>query len=153
MKKLVLVLLAMLVSICIYAQSSTLRKKHLNQTNQVAIEGYDPVAYFTQHRAIKGSKTISHTALGVTYYFSSQENKKLFIRNRDKYEPQYGGWCASAMSSNGQKVKVDPTNFKIIDSKLYLFCDTSYKNSLSGWKKDEKSVILKGDKNWGEQYK
>jgi YHS domain-containing protein len=134
-------------------QSTTLRKKHFNGENSIAIEGYDPVAYFTEHRAVKGDKTIALTTLGITYYFSSLENKKTFAKNRAKYEPQYGGWCATDMSANGKKTPVDPTKFKIIDGKLYLFCDASYKNALSGWKTNEKGVIVKADKNWGDQYK
>lgn len=153
MKKSILFFVLIIACCAAYGQSSTLRKKHFNEQNNVAIDGYDPVAYFTQHKAVKGLNTIAITTLGITYYFSSLENKKLFIKNRAKYEPQYGGWCAYAMSTTGTKAKVDPTNFKIIDQKLYLFCDESSKNAISGWKKEEKTVIAKGDKNWSEQYK
>lgn len=150
MKKLVLILLGLCLWASAGAQSSTLRKKQFNQTNSVAIDGYDPVAYFTKHRAVKGLKTIAYTSLGVTYYFSSTEHKKMFMKNHAKYEPQYGGWCASAMSETGSKAQIDPNSFKIIDGKLYLFCQPQSSYSKSAW---GKTGIVKADKNWGEQNK
>src|SRR5882672_2704822 len=101
--------------------ASALRKKQFNLDDGIAISGYDPVAYFKQGKAVKGKKEFAIYAEGVTYYLSSAENKEEFKKNSSKYEPQYGGWCAYAMGSDGTKVDVDPETFKIIDGKLFLF--------------------------------
>ena len=100
---------------------SALRKKIFNLEKGIAIQGYDPVAYFTSNKAIKGSKDLAVVFEGVSYYFSSIENKEAFKKNPAKYEPQYGGWCAYAMGHDGSKVEIDPETFKIIDNKLYLY--------------------------------
>ena len=72
-----------------------LRKKQFNLSkSSIAIAGYDPVAYFRQNKAVEGSKSHSLVHEGVTYYFSSAENKQAFQSKPSSYEPQYGGWCA-----------------------------------------------------------
>ncbi|MEO7307056.1 MAG: YHS domain-containing (seleno)protein [Ferruginibacter sp.] len=128
--------------------ASLLRKKHNNLSDGLAIKGYDPVAYFTQHKAVKGSKENAVYHQGVTYYFSSVENKELFKANPFKYEPEYGGWCAYAMGKNGEKVSVDPATFKIINGKLYLFYNKYFTNTLTDWNKDETNLKQKADANW-----
>ena len=94
---------------------SLLRTKNFNLEKGIAIQGYDPVAYFKQNKAVKGIAEFSATYQGVTYNFSSIENKNAFIKSPSVYEPKYGGWCAYAMGKNGEKVEVDPETFKIID--------------------------------------
>lgn len=137
------------ISSTLFAQSnSSERVKQYNLEKQVAIQGYDPVAYFTQLKAIKGSPKINLSYLGIIYYFSSEANKKLFEANPQKYEPQYGGWCAYAMGSNAEKVEIDPKTFKILDGKLYLFYNAYWNNTLKSWNKDEKNLKIKADKNW-----
>ena len=64
------------------------------------------------------------------------------------YEPQYGGWCAYAMGTSGEKVKVDPETFKIIDGRLFLFYNAFFNNTLNSWNKDEKNYHTKADQNW-----
>ena len=73
----------------VFAQDA-IRKKHFNLVDGVAIEGYDPVAYFTRNKAVKGKKELAVYNQGATYYFSSAENKELFKKNPAQYEPQYG---------------------------------------------------------------
>jgi len=116
--------------------------------NNVAISGYDPVAYFTQNKAIEGKKEFSTNANGVVYYFATQTNKDLFKANVAKYEPQYGGWCAYAMGATGEKVEIDPETFKIIDNKLYLFYNKYFNNTLKSWNKDENRLKIKADASW-----
>lgn len=125
-----------------------LRKKQYNLEKGVAIQGYDPVAYFKQLKAIKGNKQLFFTYQDVTYYFSSAENKEDFVRSPAKYEPQYGGWCAYAMGAKGEKVSVDPETFKLIDGKLYLFYNHLFNNTLTSWNKDEPALKTKADANW-----
>ena len=127
---------------------SALRAKEFNLEKSVAIQGYDPVAYFLQAKAVKGNKQFAALADGVTYYFSSAANKDLFVKEYKKYEPQYGGWCAYAMGANNEKVAIDPETFKIVNGKLYLFYHSWVNNTLSKWNKDETNLKTKADKNW-----
>lgn len=124
------------------------RTKHFNLENGLAIEGYDPVAYFTAGRAVKGSSSYAYTHLGVNYYFASDANRKAFASNPAQYEPQYGGWCAFAMGDYGKKVEVDPETFKIVNGKLYLFYNAYFNNTLVSWNKDENNLRNKADYNW-----
>lgn len=124
------------------------RTKDFNLEKGVAIQGYDPVAYFVQGKAIKGNTAFAVNAEGVTYYLSSKANKDLFLKNYKMYEPQYGGWCAYAMGATGEKVEVDPETFKVLDGKLYLFYHTWVNNTLTKWNKDESRLKQSADKNW-----
>lgn len=147
MKHLFASLLLLGATITLSAQKPA-RSQQFNLQKNVAIQGYDPVAYFTEHKAIKGKKEFAVNAEGVLYYLSSVANKDLFIRNYKNYEPQYGGWCAYAMGANGEKVEVDPKTFKILDNKLYLFYNSFFNNTLIKWNKDEASLRSNADKNW-----
>jgi len=66
----------------------------------------------------------------------------------ERYNPQYGGWCAYAMGDTGEKVSVDPETFKILDGKLYLFYHTFLSNTLNSWNEDEEHLKMEADKNW-----
>lgn len=134
-----------------YSQTN-LRVKHFNLEKGIAIQGYDPVAYFTQNKAVKGSKKIAVIAEGITYYFSTVDNKELFKKDFKQYEPQYGGWCAYAMGATNEKVEIDPETFKITDGKLFLFYHSWGNNTLPKWNKDENNLHVKADKNWSELY-
>src|SRR5688500_13792154 len=94
-----------------FAQDASLRMKHHNLQDGVALQGYDAVTYFNQFKAVKGSKTNTFLHEGVKYYFSSVGNMEEFRKNPSKYEPAYGGWCAYAMGSSGEKVSIDPKTF------------------------------------------
>jgi len=131
---------------------SALRNKIFNLEKGIAIQGYDPVAYFTSNKAIKGSKDLAVVFEGVSYYFSSIENKEAFKKNPAKYEPQYGGWCAYAMGHDGSKVEIDPETFKIIDNKLYLYYNKYFNNTLKTWNKDEANLKSHADVNWKKIY-
>lgn len=152
MKKLVVVLL-ILVSVSSFAQNEAKRVNQYNLENKTAIQGYDPVGYFNQGKAVKGKKEISVSYQGVVYLFSSAENKNAFLKNPLKYEPQYGGWCAYAMGSAGEKVEINPETFKIIDGKLYLFYNAYFNNTLKSWNKDENNLKSQADTNWKKIYK
>ncbi|MEO8534786.1 MAG: YHS domain-containing (seleno)protein [Flavobacterium sp.] len=152
MKKLILILFV-LVSIPSFSQNDAKRVAEYNLENKVAIQGYDPVAYFKQNKAIKGKNDISTSYMGVTYKFSSAANKDLFIKNPMAYEPQFGGWCAYAMGSAGEKVEINPETFKITDGKLYLFYNAYFNNTLKSWNKDETSLKAKAEVNWKKIYK
>lgn len=131
----------------ILAQTAV-RAKQFNLENGLAIQGYDPVAYFTQNKAIEGNKQFSANFEGATYRFVSAANKDLFLKDPKKYEPQYGGWCAYAMGATGEKVEIDPETFKILNGKLYLFYHSWANNTLPKWNKDEVNLKSKADKSW-----
>lgn len=134
-----------------FAQSDEVRKKEFNiERSGLALDGYDPVSYFTQGEAVHGKKDIALTFREVVYRFSSIENRDLFKGHPDRYEPQYGGWCAYAMGANGEKVEVDPETFKIVDGKLYLFYNKFFNNTLESWNKDEVHLKLNADKTWSQ---
>lgn len=141
-------LLVFFVVFTVFSQNQGKRTTEFNLEKKVAIQGYDPVGYFKQNKAIKGKKEISTTYEGVIYYFSSVENKNLFVKTPAKYEPQYGGWCAYAMGDSGDKVEINPETFKIVDGKLFLFYNAYFNNTLKSWNKNEATLKAKADVNW-----
>lgn len=147
MKKLVIVMLV-LTSFLAQAQDAAFRSKGYNISDGLGIQGYDPVAYFSQGKAVKGSKEHALYHQGVTYHFATAADKELFKKDPSKYEPQYGGWCAYAMGAKGEKVTVDPKTFKITDGKLFLFYNKYFNNTLEGWNKDEGNLKTHADVNW-----
>ncbi|MBK9176362.1 MAG: YHS domain protein [Flavobacteriales bacterium] len=112
------------------------------------VEGHDPVAYFTQNKAVKGSPQIALTHQGATFRFSSTAHRDLFQKEPGRYMPQYGGWCAFAMGDYGKKVEVDPETFKVKDGKLYLFYNAFFNNTLTSWNKEEQRLRASADRNW-----
>ncbi len=148
MKHSFLLLLFMTLVFSAFTQAPEIRKKQYNLSNSLAISGYDPVAYFTVKKAVKGKSTYSVTEKNVTYYFSSKENLETFVKNPSAYEPEYGGWCAYAMGATGEKVPVDPETFKIVNNKLYLFYNRFFNNTLKDWNKDEANLKSKADIAW-----
>lgn len=87
----------------------------------VAILGYDPVAYFTDGRAVQGKPEINQSWLGATWHFASTEHRDLFAAQPMSYVPQYGGFCAGSVSMGKITDNIDPNSWRIIDGKLYLF--------------------------------
>ena len=133
--------------------AGVLRKKHFNLESGIAIKGYDPVAYFTQNKAVKGKKELAVSHQAIVYYFSSPENKELFKAAPYKYEPEYGGWCAYAMGQNGEKISVDPETFKVLNGHLYLFYNRYFTNTLKDWNKNETTLKRNADLNWPKLFK
>jgi len=110
----------------------------------VAAGGYDPVAYFVQSKPIKGSDAYAMTYKGATWRFASRENLETFRTNPAAYAPQYGGYCAWAVSQ-GYTAKGDPEYWRIVDGKLYLNYDAKVQ---ARWEKDIPGFIAKADANW-----
>lgn len=133
------------------AQSNiAVRKQQFNLENGLALQGYDAVAYFTKNKAVKGTAAYTFTYKNVMYRFATPANLKAFQENPEKYEPQYGGWCAYAMGATGEKVEVDPETFKIKDGKLFLFYHSFINNTLPKWNKDEENLHKKADASWSK---
>lgn len=133
-------------------QEADRRTKEYNLDDHVAISGYDPVAYFTQNKAVKGNPANTFTYEGVQYHFSTKANLETFRKDPAKYEPAYGGWCAFAMGSAGQKVEIDPETFKVKDGRLYLFYNQFLNNTLPKWNADEAKLNKQADANWKKIY-
>jgi YHS domain-containing protein len=110
----------------------------------VAVKGYDPVAYFTMSKPVKGSPNFSARHEGATYWFASAEHRSAFTAQPDKYVPQYGGYCAYGVSQ-GAKPDIDPTAFAVVDGKLYLNLNASVQ---SRWTKDAAGYIKAADEKW-----
>lgn len=147
----ILVTAFLILSSVLQAQTA-LRTKHYNTEKGLAVEGYDLVSYFSQNKAIKGDARWTVVDEGITYRFSSESNKNLFLKNPRNYQPQYGGWCAYAMGATGEKVEVDPETFKVLNGKLYLFYHSWTNNTLTKWNKDEAHLRTEADKNWQKTY-
>ena len=130
-----------------FAQSDDVRKKNYNIKKSIAIDGYDPVSYF-DNKPTEGKEELEFNYKGITYLFVNVANLNKFKATPEKYEPAYGGWCAYAMGESGEKVKIDPETYKILDGKLYLFYNFWGTNTLSDWNKNEKPLKLKSDQNW-----
>ena len=113
-------------------------------TDQGAIRGYDPVAYFTDGKPVKGDSGITHSWEGATWYFASDDNRKEFIANPKKYAPAYGGYCAYAVA-NGYTATTDPDAWSIVDDRLYLNYSPAVKQR---WEKNVTGYISKANKNW-----
>lgn len=144
-----LLFLGILNSSLSISQDISVRMKHFNiSSTGLAIQGYDPVAYFLQQKPVKGKKELAVIHLGLTYYFSSASNKAIFLQAPSAYEPEYGGWCAYAMGAKGEKVSVDPATFKIVNNKLYLFYNRLFNNTLTDWNKDEMILKSKANHSW-----
>ena len=92
----------------------------LNLENTIALHGYDPVAYFTENRAVKGSRRILERLGSATYYFASGGNRYEFLRDAPRYQPQFGGYCAASLA-RGRLEDINPHLFVIYEGKLYLF--------------------------------
>jgi YHS domain-containing protein len=111
----------------------------------VAINGYDPVAYFTENRAMKGSEKYTYDWLGTPWHFANDDHRELFRSDPVKYAPQYGGYCAGEVAGSGSTtVNIDPVSFKIIEGKLYLTYDKVHTDGFG----TDAAEIKKADANW-----
>jgi YHS domain-containing protein len=110
----------------------------------LAVSGYDPVAYFDEGRAVAGTSEFSLEWGGVTWRFENPEHLALFRAEPERYAPQYGGYCAWAVS-NGKIASSDPEAWKIVDGKLYLNYSRSVQEQ---WQGDVPGNIHRADANW-----
>ena len=144
MKFLSFIKLPAIIFISLFIMVSQVSAASVNLSGGVAIQGYDPVAYFTDNVAVKGSDAITINHEGATYQFASEAHKQAFVSNPEKYVPQYGGYCAFAVA-HGSKASIHPDKFTIVNDKLYLNLNGSVQ---SMWRKDTSSFISRADDNW-----
>ena len=114
--------------------------------DNVAIRGYDPVAYFTESKPVLGNDQHTFVWNDAVWKFSSQKNLDTFKSDPEKYAPQFGGYCAYGMGDgDGHKAPTSPDAWTIVDGKLYLNYNTNVQKM---WKKDQEAFIIKAVDNW-----
>ncbi len=118
----------------------------INRNSQgVALKGHDPVAYFTVGEPVKGRPEFEHRWQGAVWRFSSAGNRDLFAADPARYAPQYGGYCAYAVSK-GHTADISPAAWRIVDGKLYL----NHRFAKGKFEKDVAGAIASADRNWPE---
>jgi YHS domain-containing protein len=153
MKKILVLSIAAIVGLGIAAYFLFIKEPVFKATNGflvnlnnkgVIIEGYDPVAYFTDNKPVKGSEQFTAQFEGATYWFASAEHAGLFKKDPKKYAPQYGAFCGYAVSI-GKLRPVDPLIYQIEDGRLIL---QHTQEAYDLFNKDLKNSTAKADKNW-----
>ena len=124
------------------AQATSAPQRYLE--GELALSGYDPVAYFTDGKPVEGSANLEAVWDGATWRFANTDYKRAFLENPEKYAPQYGGFCAYAVSQ-GYTASADPHAWSIVDDKLYV----NYNKAVRGlWNLRRSHYIKQGDQNW-----
>jgi YHS domain-containing protein len=110
----------------------------------VGLKGYDPVGYFKAGGPVEGEPTITAVHNGTMYAFANEANRDAFVAEPERYLPEYGGFCAMAMTF-GKKVDIDPNAWKIVDGRLYVQANL---RAAQVWQKDIPGNISKSDERW-----
>lgn len=146
MKKLIISSLLIISAITTNGQANN---EHLNlNKKQIAVDGYDLVSYFLNNDAETGKKEFKYTYKEANYYFSSENHLKIFKISPTKYLPKFGGWCAYTMAKSGEKERVDPKSFLIIDDRLYLFYEYFFNDKKEKWLESKKDLRQQAEQNW-----
>ncbi|TGM58239.1 YHS domain-containing (seleno)protein [Leptospira vanthielii] len=111
---------------------------------KLAVDGYDVVAYFKEEKPVKGNSKYQFLWRNAVWKFSTEENLNLFKQTPEKFAPQYGGYCAFAMSE-GEKYDISPEVWDITEGKLYLNYNKEIQEQ---WIKNKKELIIKADRYW-----
>lgn len=141
MKQLSLLCLVVGLTLSAFGENKTL----LNLDKEgVAIQGYDPVAFFTEGKPVKGKPEFVGKKDGAVYLFASKEHRDLFLKEPTKYEPQFGGYCAYGASKN-KLAPIDVEAFQIVDGKLLMQYSKGIRDDFN---KDTKGNLSKATTNW-----
>jgi YHS domain-containing protein len=141
MRKLSLPILLVVLASSALAQTKALL--NLDKAG-VAIQGYDPVAFFTDNKPVKGKLEFPARHNGALYHFASKEHRERFKADPAKYEPAFGGYCAYGVSRN-KLVEIDVEAFQIVDGRLLLQYSKGVRNDFN---KDTKGNLGKAEANW-----
>ena len=114
--------------------------------DNVAIKGYDPVAYFTDGRPTKGTHDFAFSWQDAQWRFANARNRDLFAAKPERYAPQFGGFCSMAMSRGEVKV-IDPEAWAIVDGKLYL---SFSKRGIRKFRRNPADNIKKAEAAWAK---
>ncbi len=120
----------------------------VNANHRVALGGYDPVSYFTDARAEKGTPDFAWTFDDATYYFKSSEHRDMFTADPDRYAPQYAGYCAGGIAT-GRKFEGDPQAWVISNGKLFVFWS---KDEIPKFNAQAALVISEADAQWRSRF-
>ncbi|HVE55375.1 MAG TPA: YHS domain-containing (seleno)protein [Pyrinomonadaceae bacterium] len=145
MKKFILFLILSIAGFSACTTSEGVKKINTTAEN-IAIKGFDTVAYFSAEKAIEGNPQYSFIWNGAKWYFSSAENMEKFKAAPEQFAPQFGGYCAWAVSK-GYTANGDPNAWKVVDGKLYLNYNQQVKEK---WEAEQQKLIEDGKKNWEE---
>ena len=137
------------LTLLLFGISSFAQDKYASASEEVAFDGNDLVAYFTSEEAVPGLEKYTHYYDGLKLQFSSQENLDKFKSNPVKYLPEYGGWCAIALT-HGSWVRPDFSRFKVQDNKLLFFEVRAFWNGKTEWEKDPDINKIVADKKFEE---
>ena len=120
--------------------------KYFNNLNDkgVILDGYDAVAFFTDNKPVKGDQQFQYTYEDAIYYFASKEHLDSFKTSPEKYKPQFGGWCAYAVSL-GRVAPIDVNTFSIVNGRLVI---QHNQHAVNGWNKDVQGNLALADKYW-----
>lgn len=132
MKRMIVALAAASISASLFAQSPA-----------VSLKGHDPVSYFTDGRPVKGSAAINYDFDETRYLFSNQKNRERFVSSPDRYTPQFTGLCTTGLAL-GVRAEADPSVWKIIDGKLYVFSSAQAREKFE----QDPSMLAKAQHNW-----
>jgi YHS domain-containing protein len=147
MKTLALMAIAALTAVPVSYAKETVAP--VNAKGGLALKGYDAVAYFTESKPVKGSPSFTYEWNGAKWQFSTKQNLDTFKSNPEKYAPQYGGYCAYAVSEH-YTADADPMAWKIVDGKLYVNYN---KDIQQKWAQDAMKRIQSADSNWPALHK
>jgi YHS domain-containing protein len=140
--------LCILFSMLLVGVSACTKTTPLSEINvtagSIAIKGYDPVAYFTDMKPVKGSPEFEFSWKGAVWRFSNAAHLEAFRANPEKYAPRYGGYCAYAVSQN-KLADIDPDAWTIYEGRLYLNLNNDVQRL---WEEDKPGYIRKADQNW-----
>ena len=115
-----------------------------NESNGVAIKGYDPVAFFKNSKPVRGKDDFGFDYKGSTFIFANADNRAAFAANPERYAPQYGGYCAFG-TARGYKADIDPATFTVVDGRLFLNYNTQVQRE---WASDRGRFIRQADERW-----
>jgi YHS domain-containing protein len=134
--------LAAVIGAVLFSSAALAQQVNTNKDN-LAIDGYDPVAYFTEARPVPGVPEHQTQWQDATWRFSSAEHRALFESNPEKYAPRYGGFCSGAMSVKGYRAEINPEYWMIVDGNLFLGGQP-----MEFFQEDRSAKIDRADKNW-----
>ena len=140
------IILLLVLFACLSASAQKAGGKYFNNVdaNGIILDGYDAVAFFTDNKPVKGDAAFGFTYEGATYLFASQQHLDLFKTNPEKYKPQFGGWCAYAVSL-GRVAPIDVNTFSIVNGRLVI---QHNQRAVNGWNKDVQGNLVLADKYW-----
>jgi len=118
--------------------------RYYKSSEDLALEGYDPVAYFTEGSPSRGDPQYRLEWMGATWQFTSREHLGLFRADPERYAPQFGGYCAWGIAKD-RLIKVDPEVWSIVNGNLYLNFNAKIQED---WFANQKEYLREAQANW-----